>query len=182
MPASIGKRIGGFALAGAALTGGAGFAAWASSPAESPVEATSVAAPDLPADVPADLDARGRRGGPSAHLLHRAVHGTLEVKEGDQWITVVFDRGRVTDVAADHITLTRADGKTATLQLNETTEYRGVDDAAGVQKDRGALVVSNPDGTARLVVQPTRGERSGRHRPGRGRPEMDVPTTPPTTG
>ena len=94
-----------------------------------------------------------RRGGP-AHLLGRAVHGTVVVPDGNGgWQTVTFDRGRV-DQATDgsRIVLDRPDGQTVTLALTPETRYHGIENAGQVAEDRPAVVVSR-DGKALDVLQ-----------------------------
>lgn len=155
MAISMGKKVAGFALAGAALMGGAGAMAWAEN---GTTGTTATPAADLAA-VGLPAGAKAAAGGAPLGALRRADHGSIDVKDGDQWVTVVFDRGRVSDVAADHITLARPDGKSVTLKLTADTKYRGATSASDVQKDQPALVVSNSDGTARLVAQPKPGAR-----------------------
>jgi hypothetical protein len=104
-------------------------------------------------------------------MLGRAVHGDLIVRNregGFEKVTV--DRGTVTAVDGDSITLHRPDDVDVTLKLNDQTRYAGVDGASAVQKDKPAMVVSK-DGTATVVMQrdpdQPRPDRPGMRRPGR---------------
>jgi hypothetical protein len=162
MGLSMGKKIAGVAVAGAVVLSGAGAVAWADSGSGSssgPASASTVPAPAGPA--PASRHGGARAGGKGANLLKLADHGTLDVKVADKWVTVDFDRGQVTDVAADHVTLARPDGKSVTLKLTPDTRYRGVATWSDLQKDKPAAVVSNADGTARQVVQADKAAKAG---------------------
>jgi len=144
MKLHVGKKVAGIAVAGAVVLGGAGAAAWADTTGGG--RAPSIGNP--PAATAHPRLARLRS------ILAAADHGSLEIKDQNgTWITVGFDRGRVTDVATDHVTLARPDGQSVTLKLTPDTRYRGVTGEADVRTGNGAVVVSNADGTARLVAQ-----------------------------
>jgi hypothetical protein len=104
-------------------------------------------------------NAAGKAAGTGLALLRRADHGDVEVQVkgatgAATWKTVTFDRGQVTDVAADHITLARPDGKSVTLSINADTKYRGVTSWQTVAKSKGAIVVSE-SGKATIIIQRT---------------------------
>jgi hypothetical protein len=119
--------------------------------------------------------AKGRPAGPKGDhvgVLGRAVHGDLIVRGKDGGFEeVTFDRGTLTAVSATSLTLHRPDGVDVTVKLDDQTRYRGVENAAALQKDQPVAVVSK-DGTARVVMQKDpnaapRAERKGMRRPGR---------------
>ncbi len=147
------------ATVGGALLLGGGAVAWAqASPsrpavvvaANDPTTSTTTPNGQAPAGQP---PAKGRR--PLA-MLRGAVHGTLTVKDQNgQWIEVTFDRGEVTAVSAQSITIKRADApdKPVTIAITSDTKYRGVDGAANVQVGKQAIVVSK-DAKALTIGQP----------------------------
>ncbi len=161
MKLSLGKKVAGLAVAGAVLTG-AGTVAWAqtspstSSPASSaPAAAGKASGKAGKASGKASAQAAGK----GLALLKRADHGEVEVRvkgtgtaTAATWKTVTFDRGQVSDVAGDHITLARPDGQSVTLTIGADTKFRGVTSAQQVQKAKGAIVVSE-NGKATLVIQ-----------------------------
>lgn len=177
MGLSMGKKIAGFAVAGAVVLGGAGAVAWAdnASGTGSPSTAPAAGAPAAGAPAPAAKHGGTKAGGKGGDALRLADHGTLDVKIEDKWVTVNFDRGQVTDVAADHITLARPDGKSVTLKLTPDTKYRGVASWSDINKDKPAVVVSNGDGTARQVVQSNKPAKAGPG--GAPTPNQPAPTT-----
>jgi len=99
----------------------------------------------------------GRAGHPGLALLRRAVHGDVIVKDkAGQFVTVTFDRGKVTSHSDSSITVERPDGPSVTLHLDGSTRYRGITSATDIQDGKGAIVVSK-DGTAIVVAQRQRG-------------------------
>jgi len=86
--------------------------------------------------------------------LGRAAHAELVVpKKGveGQWETVVVDRGKVTSVSADSISVERPDGPTVTLKVVAGTKVRGAPSLAQLAPGR-AVVVTSVGGEARAVV------------------------------
>ena len=101
----------------------------------------------------------GRLG--TAHLIERylgrAIHGELIVPDGNAGFkTVVYDRGTQTGADRNTLTITRPDKATVSVQLTDTTKYRGVTDRSQLQAGRVTVVVADKDGKALLVAQPTR--------------------------
>jgi hypothetical protein len=81
------------------------------------------------------------------------VHGDVIVKGKDgKFVTVTFDKGKVTSHSDGSITLARADGPSVTVKLDGSTKYRGITSASDIQDGKGAIVVSK-DGTATAVAQ-----------------------------
>ena len=174
MKLSFGTKVAGLALAGTVLAG-AGTMAWADNTggagASSGAAATSApAATSAKATATAAAQASGR----GLALLRRADHGDVEVRvKGTSgtptWKTVTFDRGQVTDVAADHITLARPDGKSVTLKINGDTKYKGITSWQQVTKAQGAIVISE-NGNATVILQKA---------PGTAKPAAPKPASPP---
>lgn len=155
MAISIGTKIASAALAGT-LALGAGAVAWA---------AEGSGTSPAPSSTPAASNATGAAGtkaagkaGAGLGLLRRADHGDVEVKvkgangAAPTWATVTFDRGQVSSIAADHITLARPDGQSVTLKIDGTTKYHGVTSWQQVQTNQPAVVISRA-GTATQIVQ-----------------------------
>ena len=90
-------------------------------------------------------------------LLHgRAAHADLVVpKRGaaGEWETIQVDRGKVTAVSAESISLQRPDGPTVTLKVVAGTKVRGVEKVTDLAVGRQVAVVSAA-GEARSVVTP----------------------------
>lgn len=165
MKISFGKKIAGLAVAGAVIAG-AGTVAWAANNGASATNSTLMSASALAsaAVTPAAATqatgkaAKADKGGGLA-VLRRADHGDLEIRvkgsggnTAATWETVTFDRGKVTSVAADHITLARPDGKSTTLTINASTKYKGVTSWQQVTTSKGAVVISE-NGTATTIAQ-----------------------------
>ena len=94
---------------------------------------------------------------PGRHLrgpLRRAVHGDLVVRTKDGFENVTVDRGKVTAASASSITIQRPDGVSVTKAVTADTKFRGIDSAAQLAHDKGALVVSKGD-AAVLIAQRT---------------------------
>ena len=97
-------------------------------------------------------------------ILRHTIHGDLVVKGKDGAIeNVTLDKGTVESKGDRTITLKREDGKSVTLKVDDETRYKGVDDFAGVQTGKPAVIISK-DGVARSVGQ--RG--AGREQPAPG--------------
>lgn len=146
------NKLAGAAVVGALVLGAGGAAAWADSSAGTTTPAATAATAPA-ATAPAATPPAAAKHPKARALLARVDHGVLEIKDAGGWVTVDFDRGKVTDVAADHITLARPDGQSVTLKLTPTTTYHGVTSETQIQTGKGAVVISNPDGTARQVAQ-----------------------------
>ena len=122
---------------------------------------TATVAATTPAAASANATAKGLA------ILRRADHGTVEVKVKGvatgtatgtaaaataTWQTFTFDRGKVTTVTADQITLARPDGVSVTLTITPTTKYRGVTSWSEITTAKRATVVSQ-NGTATIIAQ-----------------------------
>ncbi|HEX9547917.1 MAG TPA: hypothetical protein VF942_11290 [Acidimicrobiales bacterium] len=171
MKVSVGKMVATAAVAGAVGLGGAGIASWTSAgSAASPVALVADTATTVPgASGPVKA---GHGGHGLVGLLRRADHGTFEVKnKAGQWVTYTFDKGKVTSVNAQSITLARPDGKSATLNITPDTKFRGVASAADVQTGKGAIVISNSSDNALVVAQRDRSAHPAQ-------PAQDSPAQP----
>jgi hypothetical protein len=150
---SFGKKLAGAALA-AAVALGAGTAAMAAGGGGAAAASTAPAGGALAAKAAGTAGAKVKGAG----ILRRADHGDIEVQvkaakgAPKTWETITFDKGTVTDVAADHISVARPDGQSVTLKIDATTKFHGVTDVAGVQKDKPAIVLSKA-GVATQILQ-----------------------------
>ena len=110
----------------------------------------------------------GRPGAPGP--FGHAVHGDLIVPtRNGGFEKVAFDRGTLTESSTQSLTLHRPDGVDVTVKLNDATRYKGVENAAALEKGQPVAVVAK-DGTARVVMQrdPDAPRREkGMRRPGR---------------
>ena len=140
----------------AAVVLGGGALAWAQtsdgSPSAPTVTSGAAAAQQGPSQ-PGQPNRPGRQG--RAGILRRVVHGDLIVRGKDGFQNVTYDRGKEDGVSGDTLTITRPDGKKASVKLTSDTKYRGVKDASGLQAGKPTLVLSK-DGNALIV-----GQRSG---------------------
>jgi hypothetical protein len=175
MKLSFGTKVAGLALAGTVLAG-AGTMAWADNTGGA---AASSGAAASPAPAAASAQAAAKASGRGLALLRRADHGDVEVSvKGTTgtptWKTVTFDRGQVTDVAADHITLARPDDKSVTLKINGDTKYKGITSWQQVTKAQGAIVISE-NGNATVILQ----KAPGAAKPGAAKPAAPKPASPP---
>ncbi len=180
MGLSINKKIAGIAVAGVVALSGAGAVAWAETGGPGGTTSPpSTTAPAAGAPAPASKHGAAKAGAKGADPLHDADHGSVDIKVDGNWVTVNFDRGQVTDVAADHITLARPDGKSVTLQLKPDTQYHGVTSSSDIQKDKAAVVLSNADGSARQVAVTDKAAKTGKggHHGGAPAPSQPAPTT-----
>lgn len=93
------------------------------------------------------------RPGFVATVLHRGSDPALAVRAFGK-IAVLVDRGVVTELAPDAITLRRDDGSSITIRLDRGTRFRRVGGPVRRAAARpGALVaVTHPDGGAASVV------------------------------
>jgi hypothetical protein len=152
MAISFGKKLAGAALAGAVALG-AGTAAMAAGGGAA-ASSTAPASGSLTAKAAGAAGAKVKGAG----ILRRADHGDIEVQvkaakgAPKTWETITFDKGNVTDVAADHITVARPDGQSVTLKIDATTKFHGVAAVAEVQKDKPVIVLSK-GGLATQILQ-----------------------------
>lgn len=153
--------------------------------ATAPAGATTPAGAPTPAAGGASIAAFSAAAGPSpatpahprrrlgaaraAGFMRSADHATVEVKRHGAWVTLTFDRGKVTAASASSITLLRPDGRSTTIALSASTRYRGVTSASGLVTGRPAVVISE-GGTAIWVAQPTKAPTKAR---------FHAPTTAP---
>lgn len=166
-------------VAAVVVTTAAGGVAWATtnadpSPSPSP-SANPSASPSAPAD-PAK-PGPGGPGGPGRHgelgLGMGALHGEFVVeKEGGGYQTVATQRGEVTAVSKDKLTVKSADGYSREYTLTEDTLVNaardGIDDVktgntvtvSAIVADGKATASSVNDGTVRKAA----GEKWGFHR------------------
>src|SRR6516165_3959201 len=99
-------------MVGAVTLGAGGAVAWAQTSGGS----TSTTAPAAP---------QARAG--IRRAIRTAVHGDVAAKDkSGAYVTVTFDRGTVTATSATSITISRADGQTATLAIDTNTKVHGV--------------------------------------------------------
>jgi hypothetical protein len=102
--------------------------------------------------------------------LRTTDHATFEVKRHGSWVTLTFDRGKLTSASASQIVVARPDGQSATIALTPTTRYRGAASEVALVRNRPVAVVSQ-GGRALIVLQP----RAGAHRPGTRKPAAPKP-------
>jgi hypothetical protein len=147
---SMRKKVAAAGVGAAVLLGTGGAVAWAQTPGSSSTTTPPTTAPAPPGanQEPAAI------GRPVIRAIgRRTVHADLVVQDkGGAFVTVTIDRGTVSAVNASSITLNRADGKQATLTINNDTKVHGVASVSAVQTGKMATVVSR-DGTATQIVQ-----------------------------
>ena len=149
---SMRKKLAAVGVGAAVLLGTGGAVAWAQTPGSSSTTTPGTTAPPAaPANQKPAADV-GR--GPVIRAIgRRTVHADLVVQDkSGAFVTVTIDRGTVSAVNATSITLDRADGKQATLTINNDTKVHGVASVSAVQTGKMATVVSR-DGTATQIVQ-----------------------------
>jgi hypothetical protein len=119
-------------------------------------------------EAPAAAKAAGRQGAGMGGLK-RAIHGELLVGGPQRgYRTVVFDRGRITTISADAITLERPDGESVTAKLTGDTKFNGTprdqlkagDMVLVAQQDGSAIRVASKG--ARADMAERRAERKAR--------------------
>lgn len=176
------RKVAAGVTAGAVVILGGGAAAWAATSSSG----TSGASP-LATSPPTTAPSAGSAGAHAHHgarragaIFARADHGTVEIKQGTNWVTYTFDKGKVTSASATSITLLRPDGQSTTLAINGATKFSGVSSATAVKTNQDASVISL-NGTATRVVQGTGG---GHAHPGGAKAPAGgtaPSTTPPTS-
>lgn len=167
-------------VAAVLVTTAAGGVAWATTNADpTPTPSASPSAsPSAPSGTPS---APGERGKPGKGLGHRgmiglggALHGEFVVpKEGGGYQTIATQRGEVTAVSKDSITVKSADGYSRTYTLTEDTLVNaardGIDDVKtgntvtvmAVVVDGKATARSVSDGTVRKAAKEKWGLKHG---------------------
>lgn len=116
------RRIGAAAAVGVGLTlGAAGIAAAATDPSPTPSGgATAQTAPQMPPG-PGHRHGPGGPRGERGLGLHGALHGELVVPDGTGYRTVRVQRGVVTAVSAEALTVKSEDGYESTYVLTKST-------------------------------------------------------------
>ncbi|WP_433169469.1 hypothetical protein [Kribbella sp. CA-247076] len=158
-------RLAGTAAAVVATTV-AGGVAWASSTADPAPTPSPSASPSTPSTTP---DKPGERGGPGHRGmlgLGGALHGEFVVKKDDgTYQTVATQRGEVTAVSTESLTVKSEDGYSRTYTLTEDTLVNaardGIDDVktgntvmvTAVVADGKATATSVNDGTVREAAR-----------------------------
>jgi hypothetical protein len=100
-----------------------------------------------------------RAGGVKAGVLKGAIHGDLLVRAEDgSTRNVTFDKGKVTAISEESITVERPDGISVSKRLTDQTTFKGV---ARDQLQPGAavVVVSSGDTAERVISKGARGPR-----------------------
>ncbi len=147
------KRAVSVVVAGGVALGGLAGLVWTAGGAAAARDHES--RPAATSSAPDDAGANGQ--GPRGHKpagLGDAIHGDLIVRQPDGTFgPAVMDRGKVTAKSANGFTLVRPDGVTVNVVVGEGTKYRGVENLAGLQVDKPAMVVAK-NGVAVLVGQP----------------------------
>ena len=108
--------------------------------------ASSVAPPAGRAGVAGAARAAGRAG-----VLKGAIHGDLLVRsEEGTTRTIVFDRGRITALAADAITVERPDGQSVSAVITSDTKFIGT--PKDQLKPGVPVIVVQSDGKAERIM------------------------------
>jgi hypothetical protein len=159
------RRVGVIAAWTAAAVLGLGAAAGAANvafadPTPSP---STTASPEAKPDKGERGDRPGRIGKRFGHGLRgHGIHGEFVVKDRDgNFVTLLTQRGEVTAVDGDSITLKSEDGYTKTYTVNDDTRIRRDRDKAEIGDikvgDQAAVTAekSGDGGTARAVIART---------------------------
>lgn len=158
-------RLAGTAAAVVATTV-AGGVAWASSTADPTPSPTPSASPSNPSATPDKPEGPGGKGGHRGMFgVGAALHGEFVVKKDDgTYQTVATQRGEVTAVSKDSITVKSEDGYSRTYTITEDTLVNaardGIDDVktgntvwvSAVVADGKATATSVNDGTVRQAA------------------------------
>jgi hypothetical protein len=92
-------------------------------------------------------------------LLRRTIHAQLIVRgKSGQWVTVDFDRGKITTISSSSITITRPDGVSVSAAITPSTSFRRATESKLAAGDSVAIV--QVAGDARFVVA-LRGAKAG---------------------
>lgn len=99
--------------------------------------------------------AAGRAG---AGVLKGAIHGDLLVRdEGGTTRPIVFDRGRITDLAAGSITIERTDGQPVAATITADTKFTGTPQDQ-LQPGMRVIVVQSDGKAERIISKGAAGE------------------------
>ncbi|WP_406055346.1 hypothetical protein [Kribbella sp. NBC_00889] len=159
-------RIAGTVAAVAATTT-AGGVAWAATNADPTPSPSPSASPSAPSNQPGPGKGLGHRG---EFGMGGALHGEFVVpKDGGGYQTVATQRGEVTAVSKDSITVKSEDGYSRTYSLTEDTLVNaardGIDDVKVGNTVQVTAVVADGKATASSVndgtVRQTAGEKWG---------------------
>lgn len=91
--------------------------------------------------------------------LGRAIHGDLIVRTEDgTFANVTFDKGILSAVSEGELTLKRADGVDVTVKLDDNTQYKGVENAGGLEVAKHVIVRSKQGSATDVGQRP--GDRS----------------------
>lgn len=85
-------------------------------------------------------------------LAARTVHADLIVRAQEGFANLTYDRGEVTAVSDNSVTLRRADGVSVSVTLTDATRYVGVDDPGEIETGEQAAVLAR-EGEALVVAQ-----------------------------
>ncbi|GAB2601359.1 hypothetical protein [Kribbella endophytica] len=147
-------------VAAVVVTTAAGGVAWATTNADPSPSPSPSANPSASPSAPADPAKPGGPGGPGRHgelgLGMGALHGEFVVeKEGGGYQTVSTQRGEVTAVSKDKLTVKSADGYSREYTLTEDTLVNaardGIDDVKTGNQVTVSAVVANNVATATTV-------------------------------
>ncbi|MDQ0259795.1 hypothetical protein [Sinomonas atrocyanea] len=129
---------------GVALVGGGGAAVWAAS--------TPSPSPSAPSQGPQSTPHRGGHG--QGLMARGGLHGEVTVKRADgTFVTLVGQRGTVTEATDTRLTVKSEDGYTHSYVLDGSTKFRSASDPKG-----GALKASDLKVGDEVAV---RAQRSG---------------------
>lgn len=150
-------------VAAVAVTTTAGGVAWAATSADPTPSPSPSASPSAPSNQPGPGKGLGHRG---EFGLGGALHGEFVVpKDGGGYQTVATQRGEVTAVSKDSITVKSEDGYSRTYTLTEDTLVNaardGIDDVKVGNTVQVTAVVADGKATASSVNDGTVREAAG---------------------
>ena len=134
-----------------ALAGGIGAGLAYADPSTPTPTPTVVASPSAsPTASPTAKDERKADGGRRGRLLRRALHGEVTLA-GKQHRVIAFQRGPITKIDKNSVTVTSADDFTATYVINDDTKIRkgqGVDiPLSDLKPGDRVYIVAHKDGS-----------------------------------
>ncbi|MGH2703715.1 MAG: hypothetical protein ACRDJ4_01050 [Actinomycetota bacterium] len=117
----------------------------------------------------------------------RVVHAEAKVQAREGFATMIIDRGEITSVDGDRVTIKRADGETVTVRAGEQTRVCRNGEAAQVSDlkkgDRAAILQGRRDGESIVrgirAFAPDYSPPAGQERPKRDRRLQPSATTTP---
>ena len=131
-----------------ALAGGIGAGLAYADPTPTPTP-SATASPTAPASPSAKPERKADRARPH-RLFRRALHGEVTLA-GKQHHVVAFQRGPITSIEKNSVTVTSADGFQATYVINDETKFRkgkGVETSpSDLKADDRVYVVALKDGS-----------------------------------